>query len=232
MKSVGVVGALDNDIIFLLDLMHDVKVNNRASKKFYSGIINGYKVVIASTGIGKINAAIVTQILFDDYNIDFVINIGIAGSLNSHIEIGDIVFSADAIQHDVDLSSVGCPLGVIPKMPTSIFVAERNLIELMQKICCKNVIDNNIYTGRIASGDQFISSLERKEYIHNTFKADCTDMEGAAIAQVAILNKKSFLLIKYISDKADDKAKIEYKNNSINLSSLFKDLIRELLNYI
>lgn len=232
MRTIGIIGALEEEIIFLKENIDEMRENRHASMNFYIGLINGCNVVVASSGIGKVNAAICMQILNDCYNVGVVINIGIAGSLNSDINIGDIVLSVDAVQHDIDVSGVGCPLGVIPKMITSVFIADENLRRYARSCYNKVCLDLNIHEGRVASGDQFISDQRKKQAIYNYFKADCTDMEGAAVAQAAFLNNVPFLIIKVISDRADNKANSDYKKYNINASEYFMKIIFELLEYI
>ena len=177
----GIIGAMDEEVAKLKETMQDVAVETKASMEFYKGTMNGKEVVVVRSGIGKVNAGICTQILCDLYHVDAVINTGIAGSLNAKIDIGDIVLSTDALQHD------------------------------MAKECCERVNpDIHVFEGRVVSGDQFISDKAKKEFILNTFAGDCTEMEGAAIAQAAYLNQIPFLIIRAISDKADDSATEDY----------------------
>ena len=177
---------------------------------FYKGKLKGKDVVIVRSGIGKVNAAICTQILVDKYSVDAVINTGIAGSLNASIDIGDIVLSEDALQHDMDATGFGYEPGVIPRMETSVFKADNMLRKIAKESCEKVNPDIKVFEGRVVSGDQFISDKDKKKYILDNFSGYCTEMEGAAIAQVAYLNNIPFLIIRAISDKADDSATEDY----------------------
>lgn len=206
----GIIGAMDEEVIKLKEVMEDVKITRKASMDFYKGTMSGKEVVVVRSGIGKVNAGICTQILVDEYNVDAVINTGIAGSLNPAIDIGDIVLSTDALQHDVDATGFGYDLGVIPRMDTSTFLADENLKKLAKTSCEKVNPDIKVFEGRIVSGDQFISDRDKKKYIVDNFKGYCTEMEGAAIAQAAYLNDVPFLIIRAISDKADDSATVDY----------------------
>lgn len=206
----GIIGAMDEEVSKLKETMENVTIQSKASMDFYKGTMNGKNVVVVRSGIGKVNAGICTQILADEYGIDAVINTGIAGSLNASIDIGDIVLSTDALQHDVDATGFGYDLGVIPRMKTSAFVADEKL-RTLAKACCERVNpDIKVFEGRVVSGDQFISDKDRKNYILEHFHGYCTEMEGAAIAQAAYLNKIPFLIIRAISDKADDSATVDY----------------------
>ena len=225
----GIIGAMDAEVIQIKDSLTDVEITTKANMDFYKGNLNGKSVVIVRSGIGKVNAGICTQILADLFNVDAIINTGIAGSLKSEINIGDIVLSSDALQHDVDAVNFGYELGVIPQMKESIFKADEKLIELA-KNCCENVcMDINVHIGRVVTGDQFISSKDKKNWLIDNFKGYCTEMEGAAIAQAAYLNNIPFIIIRAISDKADDSATMDYPTFEAmaikNSVSLIKEII-------
>lgn len=223
---IGIIGAMDEEVSKLKELMSDVIVETKASMDFYKGKLKGKDVVIVRSGIGKVNAAICTQILVDKYSVDAVINTGIAGSLNASIDIGDIVLSEDALQHDMDATGFGYEPGVIPRMETSVFKADNMLRKIAKESCEKVNPDIKVFEGRVVSGDQFISDKDKKKYILDNFSGYCTEMEGAAIAQVAYLNNIPFLIIRAISDKADDSATEDYPTfeakaikHSVNLVS-------------
>ena len=117
MKLIGIIGAMEVEVASLKEMMTDVTIRTKASMEFNHGYLNGKEVVVVRSGIGKVNAGICTQILVDDYGVDCVINTGIAGSLRNEINIGDIVISTDAVQHDMDVRIFGYPLGEIPQLP-------------------------------------------------------------------------------------------------------------------
>lgn len=222
----GIIGAMDEEVSKLKEIMEDVEIRQKASMDFYKGKMCGKDVVVVRSGIGKVNAGICTQILVDEYGVDAVINTGIAGSLNAAIDIGDIVLSTDALQHDMDATGFGYEPGIIPRMETSTFVADKKMRKLAKESCEKVNPDIKVFEGRIVSGDQFISDKEKKDYIEKNFKGFCTEMEGAAIAQTAYLNNIPFLIIRAISDKADDSATEDYPTfeakaikHSVNLVS-------------
>ena len=207
---VGIIGAMDEEVAKLKEQMENVEVKTVASMEFNKGTLHGHEVVVVRSGIGKVNAACCTQILCDTYGVRAVINTGIAGSLNAAIDIGDIVLSKDALQHDMDATGFGYEPGVIPRMKQSTFVADEKLVALA-KDCNERVNpDIKTFVGRVVSGDQFISDKATKDRILNTFHGDCTEMEGASIAQAAYLNGIPFLVIRAISDKADDSATEDY----------------------
>ena len=199
---IGIIGAMEEEVKALADMMSGVETATVAGMVFKKGQFKGKDVVVVRSGIGKVNAAVCTQILADRYNVDCVINTGVAGSLKNEINIGDIVISSDAIQHDMDATGFGYKMGVIPRMPVSVFEADRKLIDAARAACSEAVPEIGVFEGRVVSGDQFITV--------DTFAAYCTEMEGAAIAQAAYLNSIPFLIIRAISDKADDSASMDY----------------------
>ena len=207
---IGIIGAMKDEVAQIKAAMESPEVSLIAGMEFYQGVIAGKEVVVVQSGICKVNAGICTQILADRFNVDKVINTGIAGSLKNEINIGDLVLSTDAIQHDVDAASFGYAPGVIPQMKVSCFEADPALLELAGRCSEKVNPEASVYCGRVVSGDQFISSREKKQWLIDTFGGYCTEMEGAAIAQAAYLNQMSFLIVRAISDKADDSASMDY----------------------
>ena len=207
----GIIGAMDEEVAKLKETMQDVTVETKASMEFYKGTMNGKEVVVVRSGIGKVNAGICTQILCDLYHVDAVINTGIAGSLNAKIDIGDIVLSTDALQHDMDATGFGYEPGVIPRMETSTFIADEKLRKLAKECCERVNPDILVFEGRVVSGDQFISDNDTKAALVKDYDGYCAEMEGASMAQVATLNKVPFVIIRAISDKADNSAPVAYE---------------------
>lgn len=206
----GIIGAMDEEVAKIKEQMEDVETKQIASMEFLKGAVKGHPVVVVRSGIGKVNAAMCTQILADIYHVDAVINTGIAGSLNADINIGDIVLSTDALEHDMDAVAFGYPVGQIPRMDTLSFKADEQLRKTAKEICEKVNPDVTVFEGRVVSGDQFISDKQKKEWLIENFAGYCTEMEGAAIAHAAYLNDIPFLIIRAISDKADDSASVDY----------------------
>lgn len=210
MRCIGVIGAMEVEVASLKEKMEDVKITRKASMEFYEGILEGKKVVVVRSGVGKVNAAVCAQILADDFHVEVLINTGIAGSLNNEINIGDIVVSTDLVHHDMDARGFGYPMGQIPQMEAFSFQADEALRRLAVQACREVNPEIEVFEGRIASGDQFISNGEVKNNIVKNFSAYATEMEGAAIAQAAYLNGIPFLVVRAISDKADGSATMDY----------------------
>lgn len=219
----GIIGAMDEEVAMIKAQLTDVQVETRAAMDFYKGKLEGKEVVVVRSGIGKVNAAMCTQILADIYGVTGVVNTGIAGSLKAEIDIGDIVLSSDAVQHDMDATGFGYEPGQIPRVETLAFKADEGLIHLAEECCSKVNPDIHTFVGRVVTGDQFISDKGKKKWLTDTFGGYCTEMEGAAIAQACYLNSIPFLIVRAISDKADDSATVDYP--AFELRPLFTALI-------
>ena len=226
---IGIIGAMEEEVAVLKESMDIEKIVEYASMQFYKGVLCGKKVVVVRSGIGKVNAAVCAQILADKFNIDVLINTGIAGSLDASIDIGDMVISTDLVEHDMDASIFGDPVGQIPRMDTFSFPADAELVKKAVQANSEANPDIKTFTGRIVSGDQFVSSSEVKDKLVNLFDAKCTEMEGAAISHVAYLNKISCVIIRAISDKADNSATMDYPTFEKQAIKHSVKLVRNLL---
>ena len=211
MNRIGIIGAMDEELHTLKKAAAVKRTVTRTGMEFCEGILDGTEVVIVKCGIGKVNAGICTQILIGDFHVDAVINTGVAGSLNKALDIGDLVISVDAVQHDFDVSPIGYRRGEIPYSGIVAFPADRHLRELALAAVQKTAPEAKAVEGRVCSGDQFISSASQKEAITSLFGGTCCEMEGAAIAQVCWLNKVPFVIIRAISDAAEEDSSISYE---------------------
>ena len=197
MAKIGIIGAMELEVDALKAAMEVKNTVTRAGMEFKEGTLNGADVVVVRSGIGKVNAALCVQILVDLFQITHVINTGVAGS-------------KDAIHHDVDATVFGYTLGEHPQMGIREFIADEKLVNLAVESCKKVNPDLTVRTGRVVSGDQFISSDDVKKRLIEVFHGDCAEMEGASIAHGAYLNKIPFIVIRAISDKADGSAEMDY----------------------
>lgn len=207
---IGIIGAMEEEVAELKKDMQIDETIEQAGMVFCKGSLGGKDVVIVRSGIGKVNAGICAQILVDRFGVDTLINTGIAGSLDAQIDIGDMVISTDALHHDMDATIFGDPAGQIPRMDTLSFPADEKLVKKAVAANEKANPDIHTFTGRVVSGDQFVASDEVKEKIRSNFGGLCTEMEGAAIAHTAYLNDISYVIIRAISDKADNSAHVDY----------------------
>ena len=210
MKRIGIIGAMELEVAQLKSQMTIERVVTKASMEFFTGTLNNVDVVVVRSGIGKVNAALCVQILADVFQVTHVINTGVAGSLNADLDIGDILVSKDALHHDIDVTIFGYQPGEVPQIGFREFKANEEMINAAVTSCKEANPDINVRIGRVVSGDQFISSKEVKNKLINTFKGDCAEMEGASIAHGAYLNQLPFVIIRAISDKADDSAEMDY----------------------
>ena len=207
--KLGIIGAMAVEIATLKENMVDIKQTERTGMIFYEGKLRGVEAVVVQSGIGKINAAICTQILCDCFGVTHVVNTGIAGSLLAELDIGDLVISRDAIHHDFDLHFWGRPIGQVPGFDVIAFPADEKMMEIAFA-AAEEVNPGHTRIGRVASGDQFICSKEQKEKIIADTQGICAEMEGASIAHTAYRNGIPFVIIRAISDKADDSAEMDY----------------------
>jgi len=209
---IGIIGAMEEEITNLKSHMQVDEVQTIAGMSFFKGAVKGTKLVLVRSGIGKVNAGICTQILASVYGVDTVINTGIAGSLNADIDIGDIVVSTSLVQYDVDARNFGYKLGEIPRMNIVEFPADKYLIDKTQSVFDSLGLGIKLYKGMVATGDKFVSEDGLKAEIISNFHAYCVEMEGAAIAQAAMLNNMACVVIRAISDKADNSADVDYRS--------------------
>ena len=209
MTKLGIIGAMEEEVETLLQWMEDKQETSKAGSRFFDGTLEGLPVTVVQCGVGKVNAALCTQILCDCFGVTHLVNTGIAGSLCADLDIGDLVVSQDAMYHDMDAVAFGYPMGQVPGMDVISFPADDALIGYAFA-AAEAVNPGHTKIGRVASGDQFVASKEVKQRIIDLTKGLCTEMEGAAIAQTAYRNKLPFVILRAISDKADDSAEMDY----------------------
>ena len=206
-KNIGIIVATPEEMKELKNIMVESEKIRIFNLDFYKGKINNKNYVLVKCGVGKVNAARTTQMLIDNFNIESIINVGVAGGLNNNINIGDIVIGEKLVQHDFDITAFGYEKGYISETG-KFFESNRNLIERCKKIKIENV---QIILGTIASGDIFCTDIKMKEKIGSEFNSDCVEMEGASIAQTSYLCNIPFLVIRAISDIPNGKNQIDYE---------------------
>jgi adenosylhomocysteine nucleosidase len=200
---------MEQEVETLLEQMENKTAFAKAGSTFYEGKLAGMDAVVVQCGIGKVNAALCVQILCDCFGVTHVVNTGIAGSLSADLDIGDLVISRDAMYHDFDCVHFGYPMGKVPGMDVVAFPADETLADLAYA-AAEEVNPGHTRRGRVASGDCFVADKAVKDRIIEITGALCTEMEGAAIAQTAYRNGVPFVIIRAISDKADDSAEMDY----------------------
>lgn len=210
MKYIGIIAAMNEEVNAIKKIMKDISVKKNYELEFITGKIKEKEVVLVKCGVGKVNAARTTQILLNNFDIEYVINVGTAGSLNENIEIGDIVIGEKLVQHDFDVTAAGREKGYITDVG-KYFYSDKNLIEKTKETIETMKENFNAFIGIIATGDIFVQDIRLKDTIKREFDADCTEMEGAAIAQVCMLDNIPFIVIRSISDKPNGNNAIDFE---------------------
>ncbi len=228
----GIIGAMHEEIVELKGLISNIEEIEIASMTYYKGILEDKKVVLVESGIGKVNSAVCTTILINQFKVEKIIFTGVAGGVAEDIEIGDIVVSTDLVQHDFDVTVFGANYGDIPRMKESYFKADEKLIDLATKSALEIFDESKVRKGRIVSGDQFINGLEKIEWLRETFGASAAEMEGASVAHVCYLFKVPFVILRAISDKANSEAKVDFTEfvtlATKNSKEIVVNMLREL----
>ena len=200
MRNIGIILAMQEELEEILKIIEETNKKEIYDITYIEGKVGENNIIITLSGIGKVNAARTTQILIDKLNVECIINVGSAGALNPILNIGDIVIGNKLIQHDFDITAFNHKKGYITGVGDYLECNE-DLVKQFEKIT--NNIENKEYktiTGIIASGDIFCTEINMKNKIYSKFNAECVEMEGAAIAQVAYLCNIPFIVIRSISD--------------------------------
>lgn len=208
MKKLGIIGAMDIEVALIKEQLAEPRVTRKAGSDFWEGILRGLPVVIVRCGVGKVNAALCVQILADLFGVTHIVNTGIAGSLDSDLDIGDLVVAEEAMYHDMSVAVFGYPRGQVPGMDVRAFPADFALSQAAIQACQAKGV--RFKRGRIVSGDQFIGDSAVKDDILTSCGGLCVEMESAAIAHAAYRNGIPFAILRAISDKADDSATMDY----------------------
>lgn len=204
---IGIIGAMSVEVETIKNTMTDVVTLRRAGMEFYDGTLEGVPAILVQCGVGKVNAAMCTQVL-SNLGATHIVNTGIAGSLTPQLDIGDLVVSHSALHHDFDCTAFGYSRGQVPGMP-EVFLADDTLMRIARS-AAEEVHPGHVCLGCVASGDQFVSDKTTKLRIREFLGSVCVEMEGAAIAQTAYRNEVPFVIVRAISDKADDSAEMDY----------------------
>ena len=211
MKKLGIIGAMTIEVEQLKEKMTDISVTQRAGMTFFEGLLEKLPVVVVVCGVGKVNAAMCVQALCDCFGVTHIVNTGVAGSLCADLDIGDFVIGESAMYHDFDchILNPAYVVGQVPGLSVRAFPADTQLVKFAFD-AAETVYAGHAKIGGVASGDQFVSEKQKKQQIIEDTQALCTEMEGAAIAHTAWRNGVPFVIIRAISDKADDSAQMDY----------------------
>lgn len=206
--KIGIIGAMSVETEALKSKLSDAVRTTVSGVEFCEGKLLGKDVVVAQCGIGKVFAAICAQTMIIRFGVTHLINTGVGGTLTDKLDILDVAFADGVVQHDMDTSPIGDPVGLISGI-NKVFLPTSDAMRALAASCAEE-LGKKYYCGVIASGDQFIASSERKDFIKNSFGAVCCEMEGAAIGHVCYVNGVECLIIRSISDSASGKATLEY----------------------
>ncbi|MDR1806087.1 MAG: 5'-methylthioadenosine/adenosylhomocysteine nucleosidase [Clostridium sp.] len=226
---VGIIAALGIELELLRQSLENEASRVISGRIYYTGFLYGRQVVMAVCGVGKVNAAVCAQTMCLEFKPELIINTGVAGALASGLAVGDVVVASCAVQHDMDTSAIGDPLGTLS-------VADKSLIRLP---CDESIADAllsfayelgaNTRLGVVASGDQFIHSPERKDFLISEFGAVCCEMEGGAIAHVCALNATKCAIVRVMSDSADGGAPTDFGLFAPKAARLGAAIVRNFL---
>lgn len=231
--KIGIIGAMEVEVVRLRELLSNKNEQKKGSFIFYTGELNNVEIVLLQSGIGKVNAAIGTAVLIDNFKPDYIINTGAAGGFPGDLKVGDIVISEEVAHHDMDCTVFGYKMGQVPGMPAS-FVANDTLITLADK-AVHQMSDLQTKKAMILTGDQFMNNAEATSKIKSIFPtAEAVEMEGAAIAQTCYQFDTPFVVIRSISDIAGQENAIEYEEfvetAAVNSANMVTEMVRELGN--
>ena len=231
MTKLGIIGAMEIEVAILKSKLENAKVTKIGPMEFFEGRLAGCDVVIVMCGVGKVHAAMCTQVLCSNFGVNAIVNTGVAGSLDAQLDICDVLVSRDAIQHDMDVHHLGYDVGKVPGLDTVAFPADEKLMRYAFE-ASEAIRPGHTRMGRVATGDQFVCSEEQKAKIIADTGASCTEMEGASIAQVAYVNRVPFVILRAISDKADGSAELDYptfeKMAAANCAAVTEALAKKL----
>lgn len=223
--KIGLIGAMDEEIIVIKEIMKNISEEIYHNSTFITGTIYNKNVVLVKSGIGMVNASMITTILITKYNVDKIIFSGVAGSLDAKLNVGDIVVSSELIEYLFDATAFGYSISVIPRMDTSIFKADTYLLNIAKEI-------KNIHIGRILSADKFVDKKNDKIRYGKEYNALAVDMESAAVAHVSHILGIPFLVIRSISDSLNDDSVIEYNEfvniAAVNSKNILLSILKEL----
>ncbi len=227
---IGIIGAMDIEVDGLKAKMTDRQTRIISGIEYTSGLLGGQSVVTAVCGVGKVNAAICAQTMILSFPITGIINTGVAGSLTTKLEVGDIAIAADTVEHDMDTTPLGDPLGYITGLNMVRLPSDARLSELLQ--CSAKALGITHLIGTIVSGDQFIYKAEQKTRLAETFDAIACEMEGAAIGHVCRCNDMPFAIVRAISDSMTGKSEMEYPTFKLLAAEISNKIIMDLMTRI
>ncbi len=204
---IGIIGAMSEEVDIIKKEMKFTYEEKIGRFTFVIGSLRNRKIVLAESGIGKVNAGMTATIMITKFNVKAIIFSGVAGALDKRLSVGDVVIGEKMIQHDMDVREFGLKKGEIPRMATSVFESDKEILDIISSF---ELPDHKIYKGTIISGDQFISSKQVKTDLAEEFSAMAVDMESSSVAQVCYQLERKCLVVRSISDSVTDDSMMEY----------------------
>lgn len=229
-NKIGIIGAMVEEIELLHQNVKNIEQSTIAGITYYEGTLHGQAVIYCKSGVGKVNAAICTQVLLS-MDVDCVWFTGVAGALDPRLNVGDIVVSSSALQHDMDVTPLGFAKGIIPFQEVSDFVADESLVKLAVE-AGEALFHDRTVVGRVVSGDQFIASVDKVKELYEEFGGACAEMEGASVAQVCYANGVPFIIIRSMSDKADGSANVTYTDFVVEAANNSYAMINYMVSHL
>lgn len=230
MSKIGIIAAMNEEMQQIKNVMSNITENVVYNLHFFEGNISGKECVLVECGIGKVNAARTTQILIDNYDIEYVVNIGTAGGVDTALNVTDVVIGEKLAQHDFDITAFGREKGFITGVGKYVFSDEKLVKKCKEAM--ENITQNNSYKvliGTIASGDIFCTDRNMANEIQKEFSALCVEMEGAAIGQICMLDNVPFIVIRSISDSPNGNNNIDFDEYITIASKRCAEFLKELL---
>ena len=225
--KIAILGAMREEIEPLLPKINNLQKHEYANNIFYTGTLGGKEIAMAYSKIGKVNAALTATILIEKFGCQKLLFSGVAGGINESLKIGDLIFADKLVQHDVDITAFGHPWGFIPE--SGDFVeSDKALNTLAQQVAAK--MNVKIISGTIATGDQFIASEEKKEWIKQTYEADALEMEGASVGYVCKCLNVPFFVLRAISDTADMDAGFSFEEFLVSSAKVSANFLENMIN--
>ncbi|MEM7734869.1 MAG: 5'-methylthioadenosine/adenosylhomocysteine nucleosidase [Deinococcota bacterium] len=224
--KIGIIGAMPEEVKMLLEDLTDRQEHEQAGFVLFIGTLEGLPVIIAQCGVGKVNAAVLTQLLIQQ-GATHIIFTGVAGAVAADLKVGDIVISQDAVQHDVDVTALGHASGEIPG--DAIRWDADDTLRALAHAAASNLDEVSAYVGTIATGDQFIADSDKKAWLLETFGAACAEMEGASVAHVCCKWDIPFVIIRSISDDSDGSAEVDFRVFMPQAAERASSVVRSML---
>ena len=228
-SKIAIMGAMAEEIEPLLDKVENIKKIEYAKNIYYEATYRGREVVIAYSKIGKVFSSLTATILIEKFCCDRLLFSGVAGAINQDLKIGDLIIASDLCQHDLDITAFGHPFGYVPEGQVCIST-DKKLREIAKEIAKAKGLE--LKEGVIATGDQFISSKERKKFISSTFNADALEMEGGSVAVICDALEVPFFILRAISDSADGSADIDFDTFLESSAKISADFILDMVEKI